>query len=195
MSGQEVFILGATAAAGQAALDLAKHAASVTMVVRATSIAASVPAGLAKEIDRTRNIRVRVNTQIIEAFGEGRLEGLRLRHRVSGTTEAARTRALLVMMGADPNTEWLKAAVLRDEEGYLVTGRDLVNNHQLPRGWATERAPLMLETSLPNVFAAGDVRRGAVRRVSSAILEGSLAAALARELARQQFEHAVGATR
>jgi thioredoxin reductase (NADPH) len=193
MARQEVFILGATVAAGQAALDLAKHAASVTMVVRSTSIAASVPAGLAKEIDRTRNIRVRVNTQIIEAFGEGRLEGLRLRHRVSGTTEAARTRALLVMMGADPNTEWLKGAVLRDEEGYLVTGRDLVDEHRLPKGWPTERAPLMLETSVPNVFAAGDVRRGAVRRVSSAILEGSLAVALVRELARQEAEHVVGA--
>ena len=195
MAGQEVFILGATAAAGQAALDLAKHAASVTIVVRASSIAASVPAGLAKEIDRTRNIRVRVNTQIIEAFGEGRLEGLRLRHRVSGTTEAARTRALLVMMGADPNTEWLKGAVLRDDEGYLVTGRDLLGDHGLPKGWPTQRAPLMLETSVPNVFAAGDVRRGAVRRISSAILEGSLAVALLRELARQEAEHMVGAAR
>jgi thioredoxin reductase (NADPH) len=96
------------------------------------------------------------------------------------------------MMGADPNTEWLKAAVLRDAEGYLVTGRDLVDNRQLPKGWPTERAPLMLETSLPNVFAAGDVRRGAVRRVSSAILEGSLAVALARELARHEPEYAVG---
>jgi thioredoxin reductase (NADPH) len=83
--------------------------------------------------------------------------------------------------------------VLRDEEGYLVTGRDLVDEHRLPKGWPTERAPLMLETSVPNVFAAGDVRRGAVRRVSSAILEGSLAVALVRELARQEAEHVVGA--
>lgn len=195
MAGQDVFIIGATAAAGQAALDLAKHAANVTMVVRAASIDASVPAGLAKEIDRTRNIRVRLNTQVIEAFGEGRLEGLRLRHRVSGTTEAARTRVLLVMMGADPNTEWLKGAVLRDEEGYLVTGGDLVDDHRLPKSWPSGRAPLMLETSVPKVFAAGDVRRGAVRRVSSAILEGSLAVALVRELTRQESEQAVGAAR
>jgi thioredoxin reductase (NADPH) len=195
MAGQEVFIVGATAAAGQAALDLAKHAASVTMVVRAASIGASVPAGLAREIDRTRNIRVRVNTQVIEAFGEGRLEGLRLRHRVSGTTEAARTRALFVMLGADPNTEWLKDAVHRNEDGYVVTGGDLVVDHRLPKGWPTERAPLLLETSVPNVFAAGDVRRGAVRRVASAILEGSLAVALVRQLARQEAEQAVGAAR
>ncbi len=184
-AGQEVFIVGATAAAGQAALDLAKHASNVTMVVRAGSIDASVSAELVKEIDRTRNIRVRVNTQVVEAFGEGRLEGVRLRHRVSGTIEAARTRALFVMMGADPNTEWLKGSMVRDEEGYLVTGDELLRNGRLPEGWMTDRAPLMLETSVPRVFAAGDVRRGAVRRVTSAILEGQLAIALARQVRRE----------
>ena len=107
LAGQEVFIVGSTAVAAQAARDLAKHASNVTIVVRGGSLDAGVPAGLAKEIDRTRNIRVRVNTQVVEGFGEGRLEGVRLRHRVSGTIEAARTRALFIMMGADPNTEWL----------------------------------------------------------------------------------------
>ncbi len=192
LTSQEVFIVGATAAAGQAALDLAKHASNVTMVVRAGSIAASVPAGLAKEIDRTRNIRVRVNTQVVEAFGEGRLEGVRLRHRVSGTIEAARTRALFVMMGADPNTEWLKGSVMRDDEGYLVTGSDLARDGRLPEGWMTDRAPLLLETSEPRVFAAGDVRRGAVRRVTSAILEGMLAITLARQVLREQAKSVVG---
>ncbi|MDQ6713165.1 MAG: pyridine nucleotide-disulfide oxidoreductase, partial [Candidatus Dormibacteraeota bacterium] len=118
-------------------------------------------------------------------FGEGRLEGVRLRHRVSGTIEAARTRALFVMMGADPNTEWLKGSMVRDEEGYLVTGDELLRNGRLPEGWMTDRAPLMLETSVPRVFAAGDVRRGAVRRVTSAILEGQLAIALARQVRRE----------
>jgi thioredoxin reductase (NADPH) len=195
MAGREVFIVGATAAAAQAALDLAKHATNVTMVVRAASIAASVPAGLAKEIDRTRNVRVRVNTQVVEAFGEGRIEGVRLRHRVSGTTEAARTRALFVMMGADPNTEWLKGAVLRDEEGYLVTGSELTPGSRLAAGWSADRAPLLLETIVPRVFAAGDVRRGAVRRVSSAILEGALAITLLRQLLREEAESVVGAAR
>ena len=190
---QEVFIAGATAAAGQAALDLATHAANVTMVVRAGALDANVSAALAKEIDRTRNIRVRVNTQVVEAFGEGRLEGVRLRHRVSGTIEAARTRALIIMMGADPNTEWLKGSMLRDEEGYLVTGNQLVRDGRLPRGWMSERAPLMLETSVPRVFAAGDVRRGAVKRVTSAILEGMLAITLARQVLREHAESIVGA--
>ena len=193
LAGQEVFIVGATAAAGQAALDLAKHASNVTMVVRGGAIDASVSAGLAKEIDRTRNIRVRVNTQVVEAFGEGRLEGVRLRHRVSGTIEAARTRALIVMMGADPNTEWLKGSMLRDEEGYLVTGDQLLRDGRLPQGWMSERAPLILETSVLRVFAAGDVRRGAVRRVTSAILEGMLAVTLARQLLREHAESVVGA--
>ena len=190
---QEVFIVGATAAAGQAAIDLAKHASNVTMVVRAGSIDASVPAGLAKEIDRTRNIRVRVNTQVVEAFGEGRLEGVRLRHRVSGTIEAARTRALFVMMGADPNTEWVKGSMVRDDEGYLMTGNALLRNGRFPEGWTTDRAPLMLETSVPRVFAAGDVRQGAVRRVTSAILEGQLAITLARQRLREHAGSAVGA--
>jgi thioredoxin reductase (NADPH) len=193
LAGQEVFVVGATAAAGQAALDLAKHASHVTMVVRAGAIDASVSAALAKEIDRTRNIRVRVNTQVVEAFGEGRLEGVRLRHRVSGTIEAARTRALIVMMGADPNTEWLKGSMLRDQEGYLVTGNELVRDGRLPQGWMSERAPLMLETSVRRVFAAGDVRRGAVRRVTSAILEGMLAITLARQVLREHAESTVGA--
>jgi thioredoxin reductase (NADPH) len=187
LAGQEVFIVGATAAAAQAALDLAKHASNVTMVVRAGSIDAGVSASLAKEIDRTRNVRVRVNTQVVEAFGEGRLEGVRLRHRVSGTTEAARTRALFVMMGADPNTEWLKGSVMRDEEGYLLTGVDLAPGGRLPDGWPAERAPLLLETSLPGVFAAGDVRRGAVRRVSSAIIDGALAITLVRQVLRDRI--------
>ena len=193
LAGQEVFIVGATAAAGQAALDLAKHASSVTMVVRAGSIDAGVSAGLVKEIDRTRNIRVRVNTQVVEAFGEGRLEGVRLRHRVSGTVGAARTRALFVMMGADPNTEWLKGSMLRDEEGYLMTGTELWRNGRLPDGWPGERVPLLLETSIPRVFAAGDVRRGAVRRVTSAILEGMLSITLARQLLREHAGSVVGA--
>jgi thioredoxin reductase (NADPH) len=192
-AGQEVFIAGATAAAAQAALDLAKHAANVTMVVRAGALDANVSAALAKEIDRTRNIRVRVNTQVVEAFGEGRLEGVRLRHRVSGTIEAARTRALVVMMGADPNTEWLKGSMLRDEEGYLVTGTQLLRDPRLPQGWISERAPLMLETSVPRVFAAGDVRRGAVKRVTSAILEGMLAITLVRQVLREHAESIVGA--
>ena len=193
LAGQEVFIVGSTPAAAQAALELAKHASSVTMVVRAGSLDAGVPAALAKEVDRTRNIRVRVNTQVVEGFGEGRLEGLRLRHRVSGTIEAARTRALVIMMGADPNTEWLKGSMPRDDAGYLTTGTELWRNGRWPEDWPAERAPLLLETSVPRVFAAGDVRRGAVRRVTSAILEGMLAITLAREALREHAQSTVGA--
>jgi thioredoxin reductase (NADPH) len=96
-------------------------------------------------------------------------------------------------MGADPNTEWLKGSVLRDDEGYVVTGSELVRDGRLPEGWRTERAPLLLETSVPGVFAAGDVRRGAVRRVTSAILDGALAILLARQVLREHAESIVGA--
>ena len=194
LAGQEVFIVGSTAVAAQAARDLAKHASNVTIVVRGGSLDAGVPAGLAKEIDRTRNIRVRVNTQVVEGFGEGRLEGVRLRHRVSGTIEAARTRALVIMMGADPNTEWLKGSILRDDAGYLITGTELWRNGRWPEDWAAERAPLLLETSVPRVFAAGDVRRGAVRRVTAAVLEGMLAITQARQGLREHVQSTVGAT-
>lgn len=187
MSGQEVFIVGGTVPAVTAALDLAKHASNVTIVVRAASIDASVPEAAVKVLDRTRNIRVRVNTQVVEAFGEGRLEGVTLRHRVSGTTEAARTRALFVMMGTDPNSAWLKDSVQRDEDGYLLTGTDLVHDGRLPDRWSNERAPLFLETSMPLVFAAGDVRGGAVRRVTAAALEGALAIALLRQVLRDRI--------
>jgi thioredoxin reductase (NADPH) len=152
---ETVFIVGGTAAAALAALQAAKYASNVTLVVRGASLDAEVSEALAKQIDRTRNLRVRTNTQVVEAFGEGRLEGVKLRHRVSGTMEAARTRTLFVMLGADPNTDWLKASLRCDDEGYLVTGA-------------------RMETSLPRVFAAGDVRQSAVRRVTSAILEGAL---------------------
>jgi thioredoxin reductase (NADPH) len=188
LTGEEVFIVGATDAAAFAALQLARYASNVTMVVRATSIAGGVSERLSKQIERTRNIRVRTNTQLIEAFGEGRLEGVKLRHRVSGTLEAARTRALFVMMGADPNTDWLKTSLQRDGDGYLVTGAELA-----VEGWLPARAPMMLEASLPRVFAAGDVRRGAVRRVAAAIVEGALASAQVRQVLREAAETEVGA--
>jgi len=193
LTGEEVFIVGATPAAGLAALQVAKYASHVTMVVRATSMDRAVSDVLIKQIDRTRNIRVRTNTQVVEAFGEGRLEGVKLRHRVSGTMEAARTRMLLVMMGADPNTDWLRASLQCDDEGYLVTGAGLVSDGRLPEDWHSVRAPLMLETNRPGVFAAGDVRKGATHRVASAILEGSLVSALVRQLFSERAEAEVGA--
>jgi len=177
-TGEEVFIVGATEAAGLAAIQLAKFAGNVTLVVRASAMDAGVSDALIKQIDRTRNIRVRTNTQVVEGFGEGRLEGVKLRHRVSGTLEAARTRALFVMLGAEPNTGWLKASLPCDADGYVVTG---------------VRAPSMLETSMPRVFAAGDVRQGAVRTVASAIVEGALVSTMARRSLSEAAETEVGA--
>jgi len=193
VTGQEVFIVGAANSAGQAALHLAKYASNVTMVVRGASIDTSMSDYLVKEIDQTRNIRVRVNSQVAEAFGEGRLEGVVLRHRVSGTTEAVRGRALFVMVGADARTDWLKGVVERDEEGYILTGTDLVTDGRPIAGWPLPRAPLLLETSVPGVFAAGDVRSGAAKRVSSAVGEGAMAIMLVHQVRREQVGQAVAA--
>jgi thioredoxin reductase (NADPH) len=172
--GEEIFIVGATPTAGLAAVQIARYASNVTLVVRATSMDPGVSDALIKQIDRTRNIRVRTNTQVVEAFGEGRLEGVKLRHRVSGTTEAARTRTLFVMLGADPNTDWLKDSVRCDDEGYLVTGA-------------------RMETSLPRVFAAGDVRQGSLQRVASAIIEGALVGTYVRRAVSETAGSTLGA--
>src|SRR5207244_3434522 len=135
------------------AVTLAKGATiSAHAVVIATGIAyrtLGIPS-----VDKLTGAGVHYADVVSEPAAMAGQEGLRLRHRVSGTTEAARTRSLFVMMGADPNTEWLKGSLLRDEDGYLVTGDDLVPGRRLPQGWPTERAPLLLETSVPHVFAA-----------------------------------------
>ena len=175
MKGEEVFVVGGANSAGQAAVHLARYAARVTLLIRGPSLAESMSEYLIKEITGTPNIAIRPNTLVVGGGGTGRLESLTLRDRVSGTTETVPAVAVFVLIGAEPRTQWLPDAVVRDRWGFLVTGTDLLADGHRPAGWPLSRSPMFLETSLPGVFAVGDVRRGSVKRVASAVGEGSIA--------------------
>ena len=169
---QDVFIVGAGNSAGQAAVYLARSARTVTLVVRADNLAKGMSDYLVKEIEHAPRVRVRLQTEVAAARGDRRLAELILRDRRSGREEVVPAAALFVMIGATPHTGWLPGAVLRDQHGFILTGRDLAGQDQ---GGAGRLVPLPLETSLPGVFAAGDVRAGSVKRVASAVGEGSVA--------------------
>lgn len=165
---QDVFIAGAGNSAGQAAIYFAKSARGLTLLVRGDTLATGMSDYLIKEIDSTPHLRVRLHTEVAAARGDHRLRELVLRDRRSGQEEAVPAAALFVMIGAVPHTDWLPDSIARDRHGYVLTGRDLP-------GGDTRPLPLALETSLPGVFAAGDVRAGSVKRVASAVGEGSVA--------------------
>ena len=186
MDGCEVFVTGAGNSAGQAAIHLAAHAASVTMLVRGDALAATMSDYLIQKIRVTPNISVRLHTEAVDGQGSGRLEGLTLRDNRSGITHTVAAAALFVLIGAHPRTQWLEQTIECDQQGYVLTGRDLAATTP-PTNWPLARPPLFLETSLPGVFAAGDVRHLSVKRVSSAVGEGAIAVQLAHEyLAEQQ---------
>ena len=175
MWGQEVYVVGAGNSAGQAALHLAKYASRVTLVARGGSLESRMSRYLIREIEATRNVDVRLGTSVVDGGGRGRLENIVLEDPTSGLTETVSAAGLFLLIGAQPHTSWLPEEIARDEDGYVVTGRDVSYYSAAHRGWHVERLPLSLETSMPGVFAAGDVRRGSVKRVSSAVGEGSMA--------------------
>lgn len=176
MKDEDVFVVGGANSAGQAAVHLARYAAQVTLLVRGPSLTESMSEYLIKEIAGTPNIAVRHNTVVVGGGGDlGRLESLTLQDRQSGATETVPAAAVFVLIGAEPRTQWLPDAVVRDRWGFVVTGTDLLAGGHPPAGWPLDRSPMFLETSLPGVFAVGDVRRGSVKRVASAVGEGSIA--------------------
>ena len=177
MEGQDVFVVGAGNSAGQAALHLAKYAASVTVLVRGPDLAANMSDYLVQELEQAGNVAVRLRTRVVDGLGDHRLEGLRLRREGGGATEEVPAAALFVMIGGEPRTDWL-AGVERDDRGYILTGHDLLGPDGRPAVWPLSRPPLLLETSIPGVFAAGDVRHRSVKRVASAVGEGAVAVQL-----------------
>jgi thioredoxin reductase (NADPH) len=185
MEGQDVYVVGAGNSAGQAALHLAKYAASVTLVVRGPDLGARMSDYLVQEIEQAPNVAVRLETQVVDGLGGWRLEGLALRRHGDAATEEVPAAALFVMIGAEPHTDWL-TGVERDDRGYLLTGHDLLGPAGLPAGRPHQRPPLLLETSIPGVFAAGDVRHRSVKRVASAVGEGAVAVQLVHQYLGRQ---------
>jgi thioredoxin reductase (NADPH) len=185
-SGDHVFIAGGPNSAGQAAVNLARYAQQVTIVVRGDSLAARMSQYLIDEITATANIDVRTSTKIAGAEGSGKLEALILKDTSTGDTETVPASALVVLIGAMPHTDWLPPQIGRDERGFVVTGSDLTDGGDPAASWALPRPPFPLETSLPGVFAAGDVRHGSVKRVASAVGEGSIAATQVTQYLQQQ---------
>jgi thioredoxin reductase (NADPH) len=177
MEAQDVCVFGSGNSAAQAALHLARYAASVTLLVRGPDLGASMSDYLVQEIEQAPNVAVRLRTRVVDGLGGHRLEGLVLRCRDDGSTEEVPAAALFVMIGGEPRTEWL-SGVERDDRGYVLTGHDLLGPDGLPAGWPLKRPPLLLETSIPGVFAAGDVRHRSVKRVASAVGEGAVAVQL-----------------
>ncbi|MFD4243784.1 FAD-dependent oxidoreductase [Streptomyces sp. NPDC058525] len=176
---QHVFIVGGANSAGQAAVHFAKYAARVTILVRAASLDASMSRYLIDEIDRTPNIEVRVRTTVVRLDGDEHLERLTLHDSATGEDTEVPARFMFTFIGARPHTDWLSGVVERDEYGFVLTGSDLIaNGGELPAEWSLERAPYPLETSVPGVFAAGDVRAHSVKRVASGVGEGAMAVSL-----------------
>jgi thioredoxin reductase (NADPH) len=170
---EEVFVVGGANSAGQAALYFSKYARNVTMLVRGKGLTATMSKYLIDEIDRTSNIVVRAGTQVLEAMGEEHLEQIRICGPEGEST--VRAGSLFVFIGAAPRTEWLPSAVLRDDKGFLLAGPDLRVDGKVSPVWKEDREPYLLESSVPGVFVAGDVRHGSVKRVASAVGEGSIA--------------------
>jgi len=171
----DVYIVGGANSAGQAALNFSRYARRVTMMVRGESLAASMSKYLIDDIGRTSNIQVECQSQIMEVHGQNHLEGITVECRRTGSRETVEATALFVFIGAQPRTDWLDGVVERDKYGFIMTGPDLMRDGKPPKSWTLERDPGLLETSVPGIFAVGDVRHGSVKRVASGVGEGSIA--------------------
>lgn len=174
-SGGHVYVIGAANSAGQAAMMFSKHAAQVTMVVRGDSIEEKMSQYLVDQIGATPNIDVLLNTQVKEVAGESTIESLRLRHTDTDTEDDHEASAVFIFVGAVPHSSFVADLVATTDNGFILTGSDIFAHGEKPSSWTVERDPFLQETSVPGIFAAGDVRAGVVRRVASAVGQGSVA--------------------
>ena len=179
--GRDVFVIGAGNSAGQAALHLARYARSVTMVVRGPALGATMSEYLVTVLSASPNIKVLFGTEVVDGSGTSGLDSLTLLDRATGNRWQVPAAALFVLIGGEPRTEWLEGSVDRDVRGYVLTGTDVAPGDGLPGAWPLDRRPLFLETSMPGVFAAGDVRSRSVKRVAAAAGEGATAIHLVHE--------------
>ncbi len=175
----DVYVVGGANSAGQSAVFFSRVAKTVTLVVRADSLERSMSYYLIEQLHAIDNVSVRLETEIEECHGDGHLEALTLRHTPTGRSERVDTGHAFVFIGAEPRTDWLDGVLDRDGHGFVVTGPDLLVDGRRPRGWPLDRDPWPLESSVPGVFVAGDVRADSVKRVASAVGDGAMAVTLA----------------
>jgi thioredoxin reductase (NADPH) len=173
--GEEIIVVGGGNSAGQAAVFLAQTTKRVHVLVRSAGLAASMSRYLIRRIEESPNVIVQPHTEIVALEGNHHLESVRWRNSQTGQTEENKIRHVFVMTGADPNTGWLNGCIVLDAKGFINTGPDLSSENLSATGWSLKRQPYLLETSLPGIFAAGDVRGGSIKRVASAVGEGSTA--------------------
>ena len=173
--GKPMFVVGGANSAGQGAMFFSRYASKVTMLVRGSSLQKDMSQYLIDQINRTENIGVRVRTSIIEAIGTDRLEALVIKDNDTGDIETVPVAALFVFIGAKPHSEFVADIVERNEAGFILTGPDLIRGGRRPKNWRLNRDPFLLETSVPGIFAVGDIRQDTIRRVASAVGQGSTA--------------------
>ncbi len=173
--GEPVFVLGGGNSAGQAAMYLARFASSVTLLVRGLSLDATMSRYLIAQIEETENISVRTGAEVVEVHGDAHLDAIVIADRDGEEAETLAAHALFIFIGASPRTDWLGDVVARDGRGYILSGPDVAPGGGRPLGWTAARNPLWLETSVPGVFVAGDVRHRSIKRIASAVGEGAMA--------------------
>ena len=172
---KEVVVIGGGNSAGQATVFLSRTANHVHVFIRSGGLAGSMSRYLIRRMEESSNVTLHTHTEVVELKGESHLESVVFRNNQTGESREWPYRHVYVMTGASPNTEWLRGCMALDERGFVLTGPDLTDEHLRNAGWALPRKPRLLETSIPGVFAAGDVRSGSVKRVASAVGEGALA--------------------
>lgn len=175
---EDVFLVGGANSAGQAALHFAKFARKVTMLVRADSLSKSMSQYLIDEIEAVPNIAVQFNSNVVAVEGTSSLAAISISNSLTSEVRTVPASSLFVFIGALPHTDWLDGIVERDERGFIPTGPELLQKGRRPHGWTLDRDPFLLETSVPGIFVAGDVRQGSVKRIASGVGEGAMAVQL-----------------
>jgi thioredoxin reductase (NADPH) len=173
--GENVYVVGGANSAGQAAMNFAKYAEKVVMLVRGDGLASTMSQYLIDQIKETPKIQVWSHATVAEAHGDTHLEEISVMCSDTNKMERVPAAAMFIFIGAQPRTEWLAGLVERDDHGFLLTGPDLIRDGARPKGWALDRDPFLLETNVPGIFGVGDVRHGSVKRVASGVGEGSVA--------------------
>ena len=172
---QDVYLVGGANSAGQAAIHFSKYAKQVTLLVRSNSLNEKMSQYLIHQISESENIRVWLNSVVTEVKGDNKLEAITVTNLVTREQQTVPAAGLFIYIGAEPHTEWLDKIIQRDAHGFILTGPDSVQNELRPQGWSVDRQPFLLETNIPGIFAAGDVRHGSIKRIAAAVGEGSTA--------------------